>query len=685
MGICVALGGGTAAARADAVSVKTLHFATRVGPDDDVPCDVVSDLYTPSSATKEHPAPAILTTNGFGGSKDDQAKAAMAFAARGYVVLSYSGLGFGGSGCKIELDDRDYDGKAASQLVTFLGGGSAATDGTKVDDVERDATAADGRHHDFDPRVGMVGGSYGGEIQFAVAGIDPRVDTIVPIITWNDLAYSLAPNDTSLARGVTYTTPGVFKREWTSLFFTVGQADGLQYASVDPTREDPPCPNFDDRACTAIAQMAATGAPDDTTQAFARHASVTSFLDAIRIPTMLMQGQADTLFNLQESVATYRALKAQGTPVKLVWQSWGHSDSTPAPGEFDESAPEGNYEGRTILAWFDHYLKDAPAAPSLDFTFFRDWVKYTGDATPAYARTPDYPAVKAPEDLYLTGTDGLTSDKAKVAAGAATFATQTGGAATSYTETSALDQSMPVTDAPGTFARFSTPPLAQDTDVAGIPSVDVRLSAPASAAAGGADDAGQLVLFFKLYDVAPDGTVVLAHRLIAPARIANTATGPVHVELPGIVHRFAKGHRMALTIAQGDAAYGGNNAAGPVQVLTDPAHPGVLHVPVLHDADVGPVVEATAPATAARVCTSRRTVSITIRRAYRGKVRSATIYVGGRKERTLRGRVILAAHQIISLAPARKGVLTVRIVMHLKSGKVRTDVRRYRPCTKKGR
>src|SRR3954452_1791203 len=191
--------------------VKTLHFDTTVGPAGDQHCDVVGDLYKPTTATAAHPAPAILTTNGFGGSKDDQKDLGELAAKRGYVVLSYSGLGFGGSGCKITLDDRDYDGKAGSQLVTFLGGGQAATDGTKVDYVRLDATGSDGKHHAFDPRVGMVGGSYGGQIQFAIAGIDPRVDTIIPIITWNDLSYSLAPNNTSFDHGVTYQTPGIEK------------------------------------------------------------------------------------------------------------------------------------------------------------------------------------------------------------------------------------------------------------------------------------------------------------------------------------------------------------------------------------------------------------------------------------------------------------------------------------------
>ena len=42
----------------------------------------------------------------------------------------------------------------------------------------------------------MVGGSYGGGIQLVTAGIDPRVDVIVPGIAWNNLEDSLYPNQT---------------------------------------------------------------------------------------------------------------------------------------------------------------------------------------------------------------------------------------------------------------------------------------------------------------------------------------------------------------------------------------------------------------------------------------------------------------------------------------------------------
>ena len=66
----------------------------------------------------------------------------------------------------------------------------------------------------------MIGGSYGGQNQFAIAAQDDRIDAIIPMITWNDLSYSLAPNNTDQAPGtVTYNTPGVAKKEWVDLFF----------------------------------------------------------------------------------------------------------------------------------------------------------------------------------------------------------------------------------------------------------------------------------------------------------------------------------------------------------------------------------------------------------------------------------------------------------------------------------
>jgi predicted acyl esterase len=586
----VGFGAATPAAATPTVSVSTHTINVTVGPAGATKtCSVVFDLYRPSTATKAHRKPAILTTNGFGGSKDDQADLAKAFAGRGYVVLSYSGLGFGGSGCKITLDDPDWDGRAAKQLVTFLGGGSRATDGTHVNYVRHDRTSHDGRHRKHDPRVGMVGGSYGGQVQFAVAGIDPRVDTIVPIITWNDLSYSLAPNNTSFTtadgQGVRYGTPGTEKIGWTSLFFGVGIADGVQYASTDPSR-NVGCPNFADQACPAKAQMDALGYPDQDTLDLARHASVSSYMSRIRIPTLLAQGEDDTLFDLQEAAATYRALRRQGTPVKMIWQSWGHSGGgTPAPGELDMAHPATSYEGQRVAAWFAHYLKGRKVSTGPRFSYFRDWVPYSGIATPAFGTSSHFP-VGAAQPLYLSGSNALVTAKTSVTPGSATYANLLGATPTSYSEASALQGSQvpdgvtPPYDTPGTFASWTTTPLAADVVSVGVPTLTLHLSSPVAQQSQAAGPGGQLLLFAKIYDVAPDGTQTLVHRLISPTRVADV-TKPVTIELPGVVHRYPAGHQLRVVVAATDAAYRNNAVVTPVTVTTTPGDPGVLRLPVL--------------------------------------------------------------------------------------------------------
>ena len=258
--------GATSGAAAPAFTVRTLHFAVHVGPKNATTCDVIGDLYTPRGASRTHRVPAILTTNGFGGSKDDQKGIGQAFARRGYEVLSYSGLGFGGSGCKITLDDPQWDGKAGSQLISFLGGrpGIAFTDAAHTHKVaplrvvRHDRVDHAGRHDRYDPRVGTIGGSYGGGNQFAIASIDPRLDTIVPLITWNDLTYSLDPNNTDQVRGVSTANPGAIKLTWGLLFSADGAADGLSGGQQDPSRLYG-CPNFPTFVCTALATGGTTG------------------------------------------------------------------------------------------------------------------------------------------------------------------------------------------------------------------------------------------------------------------------------------------------------------------------------------------------------------------------------------------------------------------------------------------
>ena len=583
--------GSSAHAAADSTpgySLQHIHVDTMVGPNGDQPCGITADIYKPDSASATDKMPAILTTHGFGGSKDDSGQTAVgkAFVREGYVVLSYSGLGFGGSGCKIHLDDPDWDGKAGSQMVDVLAGIKEFTDETtgqtgRIDYVGENAPG--------DPRVGMIGGSYGGQIQYAVAMQDKRVDALVPIITWNDLSYSLAPNNTDLAHGVTYDTPGVAKKEWIDLFFGAGILDGVQGAQVDPAR-NAGCPNFADEACVAAVQLNTAGYPDEATLALARHASVATYASSVTAPTLLVQGQKDTLFNLQEAVATFRAFQAHGTPVRMVWQSWGHSGGTPAPGELDFNAPSlrDSYLGARFLDWMDHYVKGDSTAPvGPRFAYFRDWVRY--DTSPgragsaidkAYVERSSF-SDDPTASLYFSGSDTLTPSLDDVATGSASYANAS-AAATSYSETSGLEGgqvNQDVYDQPGTFAAFTSAPLSRSVALVGSPRLTLHLEAPVAETSQSAGPGGHLVLFAKVYDVAPDGTQTLKNRLVSPVRVADV-TKPVDVELPGVVQQFQAGHRIRAVIAASDLAYANNPLSQPVTVTTSQDAPSVLRLPL---------------------------------------------------------------------------------------------------------
>ncbi|WP_188783568.1 CocE/NonD family hydrolase [Nocardioides phosphati] len=562
------------AVSAPAYTVQTLHFAVTTGPADETPCDIVGDLYLPAAASSASRVPAILTTNGFGGSKDDQAAWGADFATKGYAVLSYSGLGFGGSSCKITLDDPDWDGKAASQLVSYLGGagGIAYTDAAHttaapaLDVVQLDQRNHDGGTSAHDPRVGLIGGSYGGGFQFAVAGRDPRVDALVPIITWNDLSYSLAPNNTDKVASdrVSSTNSGATKLAWGLGFSALGLTGDVQNQQIpgDPI----PCPNFADWVCPALLTAGTTGYFDAASVAAARHASVASYMGGVKAPTLLMQGQADTLFNLNEATATYRALKAQGTTVKMVWQHYGHSSNGMLPGE-------NAYLVSRATAWFAHYLMGTDVSTGPEFAYYRDWLD-TGDAGATFASSKSFP-VGAGQALRLSGGGLLgagTLTSGTPLAGSQSFTTPGAGAPVSFPETDVVSGFVkdPVADAvdvPGTYAAWSTGPLGSKLDVVGSPVATLKVDAPSAALTQGTGEAGQLVLFLKVQDVDASGHAVTINALEAPVRIADV-TKPFTTTLPAIVHRFAPGHTLRFVVAGGSVNYRGGLTSTPVTIAS---------------------------------------------------------------------------------------------------------------------
>ncbi|MGB8649883.1 MAG: CocE/NonD family hydrolase, partial [Mycobacteriales bacterium] len=502
-------------------------------------------------------------------------------ARHGYVVLTYTAQGFGSSTGCVTLESRSYDVKDAQQLIT------------KVLEtkpfVKKDAKGA---------VVGMVGGSYGGGIQADLAETDPRIRAINPSRTWNDLRYSLDPNNHVVPgdpTGFTHSLnqQGVFKQEWTSLFFASGNGNPVggippsgnaagtcpqdKLASGDPlTVAGVACPGFYAAVCQTYAGITATGDATDTDRALLDDSSAAAGISRLRIPVLLFQGQSDTLFNLNDAAATYTALRRQGTPVQMVWNSGGHGGYDSLPGECDvygRGTGGADYRGlddcylslRT-LAFLDHWLKGEPDR-SPGFSWYRDWVPYRGSgATDQYGAAAAFP-LPGTRTWTLSGTGDLVLRGA--VPGSAQLVNPPGGQPAAYTETSNFtgpasspQVPLPPTEIPGQHADFTTAPFPTAVDSVGVPTLRVRLAHVAPT---------DLVLFGKVYDVAPDGSAQLLHRLVAPARIPTAALGaPVELKLLGFAHRFAAGHRLRLTLAATDATSYNAKAPDVITVTTGP-------------------------------------------------------------------------------------------------------------------
>ncbi|WP_125035426.1 CocE/NonD family hydrolase [Nocardioides sp. LS1] len=560
------------------------------GPDDDIAIDLDTRLYVPDNASRRHPQPAILMTHGFGLNKTspEVVSTARFFAAHGYVVLTYTSSGFGASGGCVTLQSADYDVKSARQLID------------KVleprRDVRRDARGV---------VVGTIGGSYGGGIQLPLAAHDQRIRTSVVGRTWNNLIYSLDPNNrvvpgdpTGLDHGL--NAQGVFKQEWTSLFYALGNSQpamgggdcpGAKQASGDPVEIGgaASCPGYYLPLCRTYELLTSTGDSDAEARHLIRRASASTFLHRIHVPVLLVQGQSDTLFNLNDASATYRALHRRGVPVGMIWNSGGHGGYDSQPGECE--AYDGTlrsvrrmdhcYLSLRSLGWMDHWLRGRSGGRGPAFAYYRDWKKYAGHGADdeQYGTSPRFP-LHASTTFRISGTDALVAPGKPVTSGSVTMLNPQGGEPAAYTETSNFtgpDASpssgdTPPTEIDGQFAAFTSAPFARSVAAVGIPEAHLLLT----------NSNGQDMVFFaKVYDVAPDGSTVLVHRLIAPVRVPAAAVGePVDIRLAGFAHRFARGHAVRLVLCTTDQTSYNAKVADVLTLSTGTAStftlPGVL-------------------------------------------------------------------------------------------------------------
>ncbi|CAN5632277.1 hypothetical protein BH20ACT1_BH20ACT1_08960 [soil metagenome] len=112
------------------------------------------------------------------------------------------------------------------------------------------------------------------------------------------------------------------------------------------------CLGFVAEVCRAYLASVAAGESTPATVSLLEASSpldrLDGVVDGIDVPTFLIQGENDTLFNLTESLRSARALREQGAPVKVLWHSGGHSGPL-QPGEADEGLDPDDIVNARIL------------------------------------------------------------------------------------------------------------------------------------------------------------------------------------------------------------------------------------------------------------------------------------------------------------------------------------------------
>jgi ABC-2 type transport system ATP-binding protein len=477
-------------------------------PENGKPVQLDTSLYLPETT----PAPAILLTQGFGGDKRSLDSEARTFAGHGYVVLTYSARGFGRSGGLIHFAAPNYEVHDGTLLIDYLAG---------LKQVE---------HVGGKPQIATAGASYGGGLSLLIAAADHRVGAVAADITWNDLSHALFPNFAG-------SGPGVFKKLW------AGQLFSNAFPQPGPGRPVPSgsvnCGRFAPDVCAAYAASAETGTPNAAMRRLMRQASPASVIDKITAPTLLTQGEDDSLFPLSEADATARGIAAHGTPVRVVWRQGGH-----------DSPVGGGTATSEANAWFDAVFSGS-VGTNQRFRFSEQAgvvSAATGDAAQQTLQTNGYPGIAGtPRRTKLVEVSGPPQPITSPADGSPAVITTIPGLGGI---SSRFDRALTILpSAPGQTASFSSAKLSDSLLIAGQPTVRLVITTRSTR---------DVTLFAGLRDVDDDGSSTLPSQLVAPLRLTGMRPGvprTVTVRLPSVVRNVEAGHRLVLTVSSTDFGY----------------------------------------------------------------------------------------------------------------------------------
>jgi ABC-2 type transport system ATP-binding protein len=261
-------------------------------------------------ADAAHPRPTVLEGPGWGEAGATKGTDGIlgsvsitALNQDGYNVLTWDPRGFGDSTGTIEVDSPNVEGRDVSRLIDWV----ATQPGVQLDGPG-------------DPRMGMVGGSYGGGIQFVTAADDCRVDAIVPEIAWHSLTTSL-------------DKAGTPKAGWSNLLYAIAPA-----GHVDP------------HMTSAYQDSSATGTISAADAQWFASKGPGNLVNKIRVPTLIIQGTVDNLFTLDEGVTNFKAIQANHVPVHMIWFCGGHGVCLTKQGD-------PNYTTDATVAWLNRWVK----------------------------------------------------------------------------------------------------------------------------------------------------------------------------------------------------------------------------------------------------------------------------------------------------------------------------------------
>lgn len=295
-------------------------------------------------ASEDDPAPTVLNGPGWSMPGETATEAPAMFGSvgiealndRGYNVLTWDPRGFGASTGTVTVDHPDIEGRDVSLIIDWL----ATQPEVRLDD-------------DGDPRLGMIGSSYGGGIQLAVAARDCRVDALVPGLAWHSLGTSLLTNET-------------VKTGWAGAL--IAAASG---ADLDP------------HVRSAHESGRETGLVSDEDRDWFLDRGPGDAVGDIAVPTLLVQGTVDTLFGPAESLTNLELLTANATPTHLIWFCGGHG--TCLTHEEDTAFVE-----EATLAWLDRWVAgdDSVTLPPGFQTTDQHGDRWTADMFPAVDPVP---------------------------------------------------------------------------------------------------------------------------------------------------------------------------------------------------------------------------------------------------------------------------------------------------------